>query len=139
MGIYTKEHKHRNLYPDPDDPDDVSGNEHTVFVYINDNYDITGVKSFFGDSPSMSEVGAETIKAGGEVRIPIVVKEVTPLSVQLGMLSMDEYKVLKVCDGMNTLEQCAQITQKPVDKIEKMMDKLRKKGLVEVIRRSSSS
>ena len=39
MGIYTKEHKHINLYPDLDDPDDLSGQEHTVFVYINDNYD----------------------------------------------------------------------------------------------------
>jgi hypothetical protein len=86
----------------------------------------------------MSEVGAETLEAGGEVRIPVVVKEVTPLSVQLGMLSMDQYKVLKVCDGMNTLEQVAQISQKSVEKIEKMMEVLRKKGLVKVIKRSAS-
>lgn len=138
MGIYTKEHKHQNPYPSPDDPDDLSGQEHTIYVYINDNYDITGVRSFFGDSPSMSEMGAKTIEAGGEVRIPVVIKEVTPLSVQLGMLSMDEYKVLKVCDGMNTLEQVAQINQKPVEEIEKMMEKLHKKGLVDVIKRSAA-
>ncbi|MFX1399820.1 MAG: hypothetical protein ACFE8V_01075 [Promethearchaeota archaeon] len=138
MGIYTKEHKHKNLYPDPNDPDDISGQEHTIYIYINDNYDLTGAHAFFGESPSMAEVGAETLEAGGEVRIPVVVKDVTPLSVQLGMLSMDQYKVLKVCDGMNTLEQVAQIAQKPVEKIEKMMDELRKKGLVKVIKRSAA-
>ncbi|GAI67841.1 unnamed protein product, partial [marine sediment metagenome] len=86
--------------------------------YINDNYDITGVKSFFGDSPSMSDVGAGTVELGGEVRIPIVVKEVSPMSVQLGMLSLDEFKLLKVCDGMNSVQECADISQKPIDKVE---------------------
>ena len=61
------------------------------------------------------------------------------MSVQLGMISMDEFKLLKVCDGMNSVEQCAEITQKPIDEIENMLDKLRKKGLVNVIRRSSES
>ena len=137
MGIYTKEHKHSNPYPDPEDPDDRSSQQHTVYIYINDNYDITGVKSFFGDSPSMSDVGAETIKAGGEVRIPIVVKEVPEMSVHLGMLTMEEYKVLKVCDGMNTVEQCAEIAQKPIEEVEEMMNRLRDKGLVKVIKRTS--
>lgn len=137
MGIYTKEHKHINPYPDPEDTDDLSGQEHTIYLYINDNYDITGVKSFFGDSPSMSDVGAGTVEEGGEVRIPIVVKEVSPMSVQLGMLSLDEFKLLKVCDGMNSVQECAEISQKPLDKVEKMLNKLRKKGLVKVIKRSS--
>jgi len=59
------------------------------------------------------------------------------MSVQLGMISMDEFKLLKVCDGMNSVEQCAEITQKSVDKVEEMLDKLRKKGLVKVIKRTS--
>lgn len=45
-GMYKKEYKHKNPHPDIDDPDDRSGDEHTIYVYINDNYDITGVKSF---------------------------------------------------------------------------------------------
>ncbi len=57
------------------------------------------------------------------------------MSVQLGMLSQDEFKVLKICDGMNTLEQVAEIAGKDVAEIEKMMGKLHKKGLVDVIRR----
>ncbi len=138
MGIYTKEHKHVNPHPDLEDDDDTSSQEHTVFIYINDNYDVTGVRSFFGDSPSMKDVGRGTIEEGGEVRIPIVVKEVQPMSVQLGMLSLDEFKLLKVCDGMNSVEQCAEVAQKPIDKVEKMLDKLRKKGLVKVIKRTSS-
>jgi hypothetical protein len=137
MGIYTKELKHSNPYPDPDDPDDPSVQEHTIYFYINDNYDVTGVKSFFGESPSMAEVGAQTFEAGGEVRIPIVIKEIPPMAVQLGMLSLDEYKLLKVCDGMNSVEECAEISQKPVDNVEKMLKKLHKKGLVDVIKRTS--
>ena len=137
MGIYTKEHKHVNPHPDLEDDEDISSQEHTVFIYINDNYDVTGVRSFFGDSPSMSDVGRGTTEEGGEVRIPIVVKEVQPMSVQLGMISLEEFKLLKVCDGMNSVEQCAEIAQKPIDKIEKMLVKLRKKGLVKVIKRTS--
>ena len=135
MGIYTKEHKHANPSPDLEDTDDVSGQEHAIYVYINDNYDITGVKSFFGESPSTEEIGA-AVQAGGEVRIPIVVKDIPPMSVQLGMLTKEEFKVLKICDGMNTIETVAEIAQKSVEKIEKMMEKLRSKGLVKVIKRT---
>jgi len=134
MGIYTKEYKHSNLYPDAEDPNDNSGKEHTIYVYIDDNYDVTGVKAFFGDSPTMAEFAASSTT--GEVRIPIVVKEIPPMSVHLGMLTPEEFKILKICDGMNTLEQVAGIAGKDVADIEKMMEKLRKKGLVEVIRRT---
>lgn len=135
MGIYTKEFKHVNSYPDPEDPDDLSGQEHTIYVYINENYDITGVKSFFGESPSTEEIGA-SVEEGGEVRIPVVVKDIPPMSVQLGMITKEEFKVLKICDGMNTIETVAEIAQKSVEKIEKMMEKLRSKGLVKVIKRT---
>ncbi len=134
MGIYTKEYKHSNKYPDPEDPDDNSTEEHTVYVYINENYDITGVKSFFGDSPSLDEI--MTAAPSGEVRIPIVVKDVPEMSVHLGMLSLEEYKVLRICDGMNSIEQVAKIAEKNVEDIEKMMQRLRDKGLVKVIKRA---
>ena len=135
MGIYTKEYKHSNLYPDLEDSSDNSGEEHTIYVYINDKYDVTGVKAFFGDSPTMEEMEAAATTTG-EVRIPIVVKEIPPMSVHLGMMTTEEFKVLKICDGMNTIEQVAEIAGKTVDDIEKMMDKLRKKGLVDVIKRA---
>ncbi|MGQ4872715.1 MAG: hypothetical protein ACTSVV_00820 [Promethearchaeota archaeon] len=132
-GIYTKEYKHRNPHPDLEDPDDVSGQEHTIYVYINDKYDVTGVKSFFGDAPSISELDAAA--TGSEVRIPVVVKEIPEMSVHLGMLTPEEFKILKICDGMNTIEQVADIAQKSVEEIEAMMEKLRDKGLVKVIKR----
>ncbi|MHA1491094.1 MAG: hypothetical protein ACTSRI_15785 [Promethearchaeota archaeon] len=134
-GIYTKEYKHSNPYPDLEDPDDKSGEEHTIYIYINDKYDITGVKSFFGDSPSMKDIEA-TIVSGGEVRIPIVIKDIPEMSIHLGMLTQEEYVILKICDGMNTLEQVADIAQKSVEEIEKILEKLRKKGLVKVIKRA---
>ena len=134
MGIYTKEYKHSNKYPDPEDPEDNSGEEHTIYVYINDKYDVTGVKAFFGESPTMAEMEAATTT--GEVRIPIVVKEIPPMSVHLGMMTTEEFKVLKICDGYNTIEQVADIARKTVPEIEKMMEKLRKKGLVDVIKRA---
>ena len=135
MSIYTKEYSHSNLHPDPEDPDDLSGNEHTIYIYINDNYDITGVKSFFGESPTTEELRAE-VQEGDEVRIPIVVKEIPPMAVQFGMLNKEQFKILKICDGMNTIEQVAQIAQISVKDMEEMMEQLRKKGLVKVIKRT---
>lgn len=136
IGIYTKEYMHANPSPDLEDTDDVSGQEHTIFVYINDSFNITGVKTFFGESPSTEEVGAESLEAGGEVRIPVVVKEISPMAVQLGMLNKEQFKVLKICDGMNTIEQVASIAQISAEDIEDMMEKLRKKGLIKVIKRT---
>jgi len=136
MGIYTKEYMHSNQSPDVDDPEDLSGQDHTIYIYINENYDITGVKSFFGEGPSTEEIGAETVQEGGQVRIPIIVKEIPPMAVQLGMLNKEQFKVLKICDGKNTIEQVATIAQKSIEEIESMMEKLRKKGLVKVIIRT---
>ncbi len=133
-GIYTKEYSHVNPYPDLEDPDDPSVKEHTLYVYINQDFNVTGVKSFFGESPSMEEFEAAT--PSGEVRIPIVVKDIPVMSVNLGMITQDEYVVLKICDGMNTIEQVAEIAKKSLEEIEKMMDKLRDKGLVKVIKRA---
>jgi len=136
MGIYTKEYMHSNPTPDREDTDDQSGQEHTIFIYIDEDFNVTGVKSFFGESPSTEEIGADVIQEGGEVRIPVVVKEVSPMAVQLGMLNKEQFKVLKICDGMNTIEQVAEIAQISIEEIEKMMEQLRKKGLVQVIKRT---
>ena len=134
MGMYKKEYKHKNNRPDPEDTDDKSGGEHSVYVYINDKFDVTGVNAFFGESPTMEAMEAATTT--GEVQIPIVVKEIPPMSVHLGMLTQEEFKVLKICDGMNTIEQVASIAGKDVSEVEKMMEKLHKKGLVDIIKRT---
>ena len=134
-GMYTKEFKHKNPNPDPDELDDRSNQEHSIYVYINDNYDITGVKAFFGESPSVQEMAVATAP-GSEIRIPIVVKEIPEMSVHLGMLTQEEFVLLKICDGRNTIEQVADIARKKVEEIEKMMNKLRDKGLVKVIKRA---
>ena len=136
MSIYTKEYRHSNPHPDVEDPEDLSGQEHTIYIYINDDYDITGVKAFFGESPTTEEIGAVALQEGVEVRIPIVIKEISPMAVQLGMLNKEQFKVLKVCDGMNTIEQVAEIAQISIEEIEKMMEQLRKKGLIQVIKRT---
>ena len=129
-GIYTKRYPHNNSRPDPDNPDDRSGEEHNIHIYINDKYEITGAKAFFGEAPATESYG------GVGAKIPIVVKEVSEISIQFGMLTQEEYKVLKICDGNNSLEQVAQIAEKSVEEIEEMMEKLRKKGLVKVIIRA---
>jgi aminopeptidase-like protein len=64
------------------------------------------------------------------------VKEISPMAVQLGMLTKEQFKVLKICDGMNTIENVASIAQKSIDEIEDMMEELRKKGLIRVIKRT---
>jgi len=129
-GIYTKGYPHHNPNPDPDNPDDRSWEEHNIHIYINDKYEITGAKAFFGEAPATESYG------GVGARIPIVVKEVSEISIQFGMLTQEEYKVLKICDGNNSLEQVAAIAEKSVEEIEQMMEKLRKKGLVKVIIRA---
>ncbi|TXT59401.1 MAG: hypothetical protein BAJALOKI2v1_210001 [Promethearchaeota archaeon] len=133
-GIYTKEHKHSNQYPDTEDLDDVSDQEHTIYVYIDENYDVAGVKSFFGDAPSMDDF--EAAEPGGEVRIPVVVKELPATAVQLGMLTSEQFKLLKVCDGMSTVEEVADIVGKSVEEVDKMLNTLRDKNLVKVIKRA---
>ncbi len=135
-GIYTKEYKHSNPHPDLEDQDDLSGGEHTIYVYINENYDVTGVKAFFGDSPTTQEMSVGGAQEGVEVRIPIIVKEISPMAVQLGMLNKEQFNLLKICDGKNTIEQVASIAQKRVEDVEDMMENLRKKGLVRVIKRT---
>ena len=134
MGIYTKEYKHRNQYPDKEDLDDNSGEEHTIYVYIDDKYNVNGVKSFFGESPSIEEL--EGTSSAGNVRIPVAVKEIPQRSDILGLLTQEEFKIVKICDGMNTIEQVAEIAGKKVLDIEKMMLKLHKKGLVDIIKRA---
>ena len=135
MGIYTKEHKHSNPNADSEDTDDASGTEHTIFIYINENYDITGVKTFFGESLKMEDIGAQDTKEGTEVRIPIIVKEIPPMAVQFGMLNKEQFTLLQICDGKNTIEQVASIAQKSIEEVEEMMEALRKKKLVKVIKR----
>ncbi|MFW9773390.1 MAG: winged helix-turn-helix domain-containing protein, partial [Candidatus Heimdallarchaeota archaeon] len=86
--------------------------------------------------PRTEEIGAEMVQAGGEVRIPVIVKDVSPMAVQLGMLTKEQFKVLKICDGMNTIEEVASTAEMSVEEIENMMDQLRKQGLVKVIKRT---
>ncbi|KKM85571.1 hypothetical protein LCGC14_1287630, partial [marine sediment metagenome] len=56
--------------------------------------------------------------------------------VQLGMLNKEQFNLLKICDGKNTIEEVASIAQKRVEEVEDMMENLRKKGLVRVIKRT---
>ena len=58
------------------------------------------------------------------------------MSVHLGMLSPEEYKILQLCDGNNTMESVAEIANISMDELEKIMAKLREKGLINIIRRA---
>jgi hypothetical protein len=128
-GIYTMYYVHTNPRP-PADTNHPSLQKHTAAIYIDKDYNIKGVKCFMGTEISSKEVGA----AGA--RIPVVVKKIPPMSVHLGMLSPDEFKVLQICDGNNTLEQVATIADKSIKELEDMMDRLREKGLVKIIKRA---
>lgn len=125
-GFYTKAYKHTNTLPESDDNDDYSDNKHTVLMYINQDYNVAGVKSFYRDSPQFE----------GNVRIPILLHQKISQEFNLFMLTEDHYKVLKVCDGFNTIEQITDITQIPLEKLEKMIETLKQKKLISVIKRS---
>jgi hypothetical protein len=128
-GLYIFKYTHSNTSKDPEDSEDTSDREHSVMIYIDAKYDVRGVRTFFGKS-----ISSEELEKGA--KIPIVVKEIPPMSVHLGMLSPEEFKILQVCDGNNDLNDVSEISGLPVDRLEKMMNKLREKGLINIIRRA---
>ncbi|GAG66617.1 unnamed protein product [marine sediment metagenome] len=125
-GIYTKMHKHNNIYPDIEDPNDNSGVDHTVLLYINQSYNVAGVKSFFGDTAPLE----------GNIRVPIHIYEKIDMKYNLYMLTQNDFNVLKVCDGFNSIEDIAEIMQISLEKIEEIIETLKKKKLIKVFRRS---
>lgn len=126
-GLYIYKYKHANEHVDEDDPNDLSGDEHTCAVYIDNKYEVRGIKCYFGDSP-LTDDNVEV----GE-RIAIVEKEVPPMSVHLGMLSPEEYRILQLCDGDSTMKEVAQISNMEMEELDKMMSKLKEKGLISII------
>jgi hypothetical protein len=119
MGIYT-----HNFVHGPED------SKHTVAVYISPKYEVTGSKSYEGTEG----VKSSSFEAGDI--IPVIVKEIPPMAVHLGMVSPEEFSILKVCDGNNTVGDVATILQKTKENIEVNLNKLREKGLVDLIKKS---
>jgi aminopeptidase-like protein len=52
------------------------------------------------------------------------------------MVTREQFKLLQLCDGNNTLTEIAQITELGPEDLNKMMDELRNKGLIDIIIRS---
>ncbi len=125
-GLYIYRYVHTNPKYDPDDPEDQSNKEHTAAIYIDSNYDVRGVITWFGKEPS-----SEVLSKG--TKIPIVVKEIPPMSVHLGMLSPKEFKILQLCDGNNSVETAAEIMGIDKKEFEAMLDKLKQKELVNIV------
>ncbi|MHA1683217.1 MAG: hypothetical protein ACTSUE_19925 [Promethearchaeota archaeon] len=116
MGIYTHNYIHG--------PED---SQHTVSVYINPKYEMTGSKSFKGTSTANFEKG--TI-------IPVIVKKIPDMAVHLGMVTPDEFNLLKVCDGNNSIDEVVAILQKEKAQIEEALNKLKEKGLIDLIKKA---
>jgi len=127
-GIFMYRHVHKNKNPDPDDSDDQSWQEHSCSIYIDGNYQIKKIQCFFGDDAPVSA------KEGD--RIPVCIKKIPEASVRIGMVTREQYKLLQLCDGNNTLTEIAQITEIGDEDLIKMMDELRDKGLIDIIIRS---
>ena len=125
-GLYIYKYTHNNPDYDEDDPDDLSYQDHTCSIYIDSNYEVRGVQTYFGTEPS-----SEDLKKG--TKIPIVVKDIPAMSVNLGMLSPKEYKILQLCDGNNSVEVVADIAGIGMDEFQTMIEKLEQKGLVNMV------
>ena len=52
------------------------------------------------------------------------------------MVTRQQYKLLQLCDGNNTLTDIAQITELGPEALDKVMDELRDKRLIDIIIRS---
>ena len=127
-GFFLHKHKHKNNASDPDDASDESWKEHTCAVYIDDNYNIKQVKSFFGDEIVVSAVQGD--------RIPVVIKKVPAAAVRIGMLTQEQYKIIQLCDGTSTLTEIANIAEISIEELDQVMDELRSKGMINIIIRS---
>ncbi len=127
-GIFMHRYVHKNDNPDPDDPDDQSGQEHSCSIFIDSNYQIKKIQCFFGDDVPISA------KEGD--RLPICIKKIPEASVRIGMVTRQQYKLLQLCDGNNTLTDIAQITELGPEALDKVMDELRDKRLIDIIIRS---
>ena len=127
-GLFIHKFRHKNEKPDLDDVEDKSWEEHTTAVYINSEYEVRGIKNFFKDA-----LEEEGVKEGQ--RIPVVQREIPAMSVHLGMISPEEFKILQLCNGENTMESVSEISGVEIDDLDVMMIKLKEKGLVNVIKR----
>ncbi len=127
-GLYIHSYYHTNPLYDSEDPEDRSNNPHTSLIYIDKNHDVRGVRSFYG-----REMSSDEIKKGS--RIPIVIKEIPKMVLQLGMLNQEEFNILKLCDGNNSIENVAELEKIKLDELEKIILKLKKKGLINIITR----
>jgi len=128
-GLYIFKYKHKNPHPDLEDPNDRSWEEHTAAVYIDNKYEVRGIKCYFGESPLTDK------KLDPGTEIPVVEKAIPAMSVHLGMISPDEYKILQLCDGNNTLKDVAEISGMDIMALREMMNKLKEKGLISLIKR----
>ncbi len=120
MGIYTHNHEHG---PEGQAP-------HTVAIYINPKYEVTGTKSFEGtEGVSSASFQKGTI-------IPVIVKKIPDMAVHLGMVTPEEFSILKVCDGNNSIDEVCTILKKKREQIESSLQKLKDKGLVDMIKKA---
>jgi len=126
-GLYMHSYYHTNPLYDHEDPEDHSNQPHTSLIYIDKKHDVRGVRSFYG-----TEMSSDEMKKGS--RIPIVIKEISKMVLQLGMVTQDEFNILKLCDGNNSIENIAEIENKA--EIENIILKLKKKGLINIITRA---
>ncbi|MBN2155180.1 MAG: hypothetical protein JW776_04000 [Candidatus Lokiarchaeota archaeon] len=126
-GLYIYKHRHLNMNPDINNPQDFSNIEHTTAVFINQDYEVKQVESYHGDSA----LAKEDLNEG--TRIPVCEKEIQPMSVQLGMVTQEEYKILQLCDGDHTIETISEITGIPLKNLEEKIDSLRDKKIVQII------
>lgn len=120
LGLYTHYHTHgpEGLAP------------HTVAVYINPKYEVTGSKSYEGtEGVKSSSFAAGTV-------IPVIVKKIPDMAVHLGMVTPEEFSILKVCDGNNSVEEVARILKKSKEAVDASLAKLKDKGLVDLVKKA---
>ena len=127
-GFFLYKHKHKNNSSDLDDAFDEAWKEHTSAVYIDDNYKVKQVKSYFGEEIVVTAVQGD--------RIPVVVKKVPAAAVRIGMLTQEQFKIIQLCDGTSTLTDIAHIAEVSIETLDQIMDELRGKGMINVIIRS---
>jgi hypothetical protein len=119
LGIYTHDHPHG---PEGHRP-------HSVSVYINQKYEVTGSKALDGNAKPVVAFASGTV-------VPVVTKKVPDMAVALGMVTPDEFSTLKACDGNNSVDEVASILRKSRGDVDTILQKLKDKGLVNLVKKA---
>jgi hypothetical protein len=67
---------------------------------------------------------------GNPIFVPVLVKDIPPMAVQLGVVNKKEFEISKLCTGANTIDDIEQALGMPRDELDEIIDKMEKNSII---------